>query len=312
MLIRFGLTAPDLERLVGVERVMLILAELLRAHRFGMHLLVIERSLVDYLLSSGHLSGSDDKAMLNKMRSEFTQTGHLHEIAAIYIEITPPETTLQCYKNCVKIPIDQIDLEMFGNPALLLTEDANGDGEIIEFILGNIRDIVSAPRSRFKREHGGGTSTLKRLRKALEAKELGTCVVDTDRITPFSKFSEMVKEATDLSSESGWPLFVVLPLPCHEVENLIPHDVLALLECARESELESLALKIFDLERRERWPCEVSFWLFVDLKNGLSSDKVATLDATESKWIYERMAAVGARPGDSWNYSDMVIMYCVS
>ena len=72
--------------------------------------------------SAAHIS-EQDKATLNRIKSEFTQSGCLHERAGLYLEITGPKATLKFDTNCLRIPIDLLDIEILGNPAMLLTED---------------------------------------------------------------------------------------------------------------------------------------------------------------------------------------------
>ena len=161
---------------------------------------------------------------------------------------------------------------------------------------------MDAPISRFRREHGGGSSTIKRAQEALQKRELGACLLDTDRLTPYSKSNGLVREAKRLSANYDWPLFFISPLPCHEIENVIPHNVITLLQCSPDCEWNSLGLRISDWECRNGKPPQTSFWLFLDLKNGLNSIDVEALATEEQDWIYERMAITGAKPGDSWHY----------
>ena len=230
MLIRFSLTETDL-RSIEPERLEIAVSELLRSHRNGFHLVVIDRSTAEYLMHHLSLSGSD-KALLQRLHQQFTQNGRLHEQASIYIELTGSGETVRREGRSFKFPFNLVDFSTFGSPSLFLTEDANYDAKLMNFVLRSVRDITGAPTFSFIEEHGGGSSTLQRYAAGLRAKKIGICVLDTDKRSPFSESCDVTKQAVKALAEFQWQLFDVVPLPCHELENVIPHCVVVMLDSA--------------------------------------------------------------------------------
>jgi hypothetical protein len=92
-------------------------------------------------------------------------------------------------------------------------------------------------------------------------------------------------KAVSADAESEWPLFGVKPVPCHELENVIPHDVVTLLQCAVGNEWNRKIKRISDWENRGRKPLEEAFWLFFDVKEGLAATGLGAFSPAEMEWI---------------------------
>jgi hypothetical protein len=300
MLVRFALRVAELETL-DAKAIEGAISELLRAHRNGFHLVVITREAADYCSRHIDLSGQD-KALMRRLYQEFTQTGHLHDGASVYVEIDRPGKPVSKDGRCIRVPLDLVDAPTFGRPSRLLTEDANYDAKLIRFILGCVRDVSKAPTFNFDDDHGGGTSTLKRYLAGLEERRIGVCILDTDRASPLARMCDTTTKAVSADAESEWPLFGVKPVPCHELENVIPHDVVTLLQCAVGNEWNRKIKRISDWENRGRKPLEEAFWLFFDVKEGLAATGLGAFSPAEMEWILPRLKASGQLP-DGWGYS---------
>jgi hypothetical protein len=299
MLVRIALPVADLAAL-GPDALELRLSELLRAHRNGFHLVVIERDAADYLLEHVAFSGSD-RALLQRLRQQFTQNGRLHERATIYLEVHTLGDAIIRTDRCFKIPINMIDSVTFGSPSQFLTEDANHDAKVIRFILSNVRDILGAPTFSFVDEHGGGASTLQRYTSALVARKIGICVMDTDRRSPLAEICSITKRAMAARDRSGWPLFDVAALPCRELENIIPHGVVMMLDSAEGCEWNRIIPRIEDWETVGRKSEKEAFWLFFDVKQGLSHIDLEAFSPSEIAWVEPRIGASGRLSGE-WAY----------
>ena len=293
------MTVEELETLEP-ETLELPLSELLRAHRNGFHLVVIERNTAEFLIHKVSLSGSD-KALLKRLHQQFTQNGRLHERAPVYIEVNVGGDAIKKEGRCFRVPLNFIGANTFGAPSQLLTEDANYDAKLINFILRSVRDVSGAPTFSFVEEHGGGASTLQRYISGLCGKKIGICIMDTDRKSPFADICGITKQAITARGESNWPLFDVVPLPCHELENVVPHTVVSTLNCAAGCEWNSKIPRIENWERLGRKSENEAFWLFFDVKRGLSHVDVELLSEKEVAWVQPRLNVLGTLPA-GWTY----------
>lgn len=299
MLVRFSLSIASVET-IGVDKIEMALTELLRAHRNGFHLLVFERGIAGYLIERIPLS-NQDKAVLRRLHQEFTQNGRLHEQAAAYVEVTAPGPIVEKNGACISLPINLIDAKTFGTPSQLLSENANGDGKLITAILGWVRESRGTPKVNFEDAHGGGATIGERLIKALDEKRIGVCVLDTDKKHPNDEPCKVTKDALSAAERSEWSLFQVLALPCHEIENVIPFLRVCLLQSAAGCEWNTVIPRIERWERSGGKPEAESFWLFFDIKEGLSSEKLGLMNENQRDWIQQRLAVAGSFRGE-WVY----------
>ena len=181
MLIRFALVA---EQLSSVEPALLenVITELLRAHRHGFHLLVLSRQSAEFLYQFLKLS-ERDLALLQRVSSQYTQTGMLFQRASIYMEVST-NNYFDLKGNAIFAPITFLGHANLGQPGNLLVEDAHNDGFVIDFILRNVRDIFNAPRYSFVIQHGGGSGVEKRFKEAAASKSITFCLLDSDKKSP--------------------------------------------------------------------------------------------------------------------------------
>jgi hypothetical protein len=94
-----------------------------------------------------------------------------------------------------------------------------------------------------------------------------------------------------------------MELPCHEAENLVPLSVLQDLPCANEcKDTLSVLSRIQVHEESIGAACEQHFSRFFDLKEGLSSERLAKLVADErltlpeANWIKDKLKIAGIDP----------------
>lgn len=306
MLIRFSLTTVEMSQ-IDVETLSNITRELLRAHRHGYHLLVVSRETATYLRDNLGLSKSEC-ALVERLREEFTQTGSMHRSAAIYIEISLGSSTMKV-GNAIKVPINLLGHENVGSKPGLLLEDAPNDGGLFEILISNLARRLKRPRVSFELKHGGGSGIAKAFEAEVKKHQITYCVLDTDRNSPSAKHCLITRQVLDLHHKSTWPLAIAEALPCHEIENVIPFEVIQKLQCASGCAWNSVIPRICS------WECEngkaehESFWLFFDIKGGMKSDDVATICVSDIHWISERLKAggLGSVSWDKPGYGQSVV-----
>jgi hypothetical protein len=153
MLFKCGLSEPQLQAL---DKSLLNSAvnELLRAHRLGYHLLVLERPTANVLMDILDLTLSD-RSTLSRVSNDYTQSGNLAKNASVYIELVDGIHTT-CVNNSICYPIIKISPSQVGNATNLVVENEATDGYLYSFILQNIRPCTNLPRMSFELVHGGG------------------------------------------------------------------------------------------------------------------------------------------------------------
>jgi hypothetical protein len=98
-------------------------------------------------------------------------------------------------------------------------------------------------------------------------------------------------------------------LPCHEIENVIPYEVLLILKCSVGCTWNILIPKIQDWEDSNEVPENNRFWLYFDVKNGMSSEDANSILGSDRIWISARLQAAGITE-DNWKhcgYGDKII-----
>jgi hypothetical protein len=305
MLIKFALVP---EQLSSIDPAVLenIVSELLRAHRHGFHLLVLSRQAAEFLCKHITLAPRD-LALLQRLSSEYTQTGTLWRRASTYLEVSI-DSHFDLRDNAIITPITYLGPANIGQPGGLLIEDAHNDGFVIDFILRNVRDIFGAPRSSFVLQHGGGGGLVRRFEEAVELRSITLCILDTDMKSPRDNLCAVSRKVLAACSPT-WPPVIAKTLPCHEIENVIPHEVLRMLRCAEGCNWNTFVPMVEAWEETTSIPRTERFWLFFDVKGGLSSEAASKINPLDKKWLDDRLKIAGltAAPWIHTGYGTNVI-----
>lgn len=203
----------------------------------------------------------------------------------------PCQSTRPYYTQSKKSSILAIEQpELFAKTALVV-EDEITDGAFYAFLFSNLRDVIGVPSVSCEWLHGGGERTLDVARNRVRDGRIVTVIVDTDAHSPACPRPEKLRSLELLASQERWPLIFVHPTPCKETENLIPLDVVEMLEGAadRANELQFLR-NIQDGERAERAEPRTAYWLYFDIKNGVDHLYVAGLHAAAKEWTASKIS----------------------
>jgi hypothetical protein len=111
------------------------------------------------------------------------------------------------------------------------------------------------------------------------------------------------------SNAAAWPLVIAEVLPCHEIENVVPFEVMRKLKCAIGCTWNGLLPKIQTWEEANSVPLAERFWLFFDVKDGLSSEMIVAIDSRDIKWMHDRLLAadLSATPWRHTGYGHSVL-----
>lgn len=292
MIIHFDITAAQAAT-ANQNFLLTCVSEALRAHRFGYHLVIINREAADYCAGTLDLT-SIDRATLKRLRSDFTQTAGLTAQATFYIRIADlPPGTIRKIGNAIELSIDQAFRGGVYDKTVLLVEDEHTDGPLLKFLLDNLsKKVVGRLPLSFQPFHGGGERIPDIARSRVRERRIVCAVVDTDRKFPDGTPSLKMRRLHQISEDESWPLIFVNATPCKETENFIPIDVVALLECAQGRGTEiSIVTNITEREQNAGVAPTDAFWLYFDIKSGCNHEQVANLlHEPEKKWILTKIA----------------------
>jgi hypothetical protein len=275
---------PDLPR----ETVAAALSDLIRAHRSGHHLVVINRASAMWLTENIDLS-QRDAAMLSRIAQDFTQTGDLRRRAKVYVNLsTDRASNLIVNGNAIFISLDRLTQYRLLDRAVLLIENLESDGDLYQYLLENHCTLYACNSVSFERQHGGGADLPKVLGHLVGEFKIVCAVVDSDRPSPMSngvKFAQL----TRIQRDSGWPFCFVSSPPCHESENIVPMSLVMSLPSGVRNRTNAVLLEIEGQEKRRGHALDHRYWLFFDVKEGLTADKFGKMEFSDKKWISSKL-----------------------
>lgn len=290
MIIHFDFSAAQL---ATVPKALLegCIYEAVRAHRLGYHLFIINREAADYVRHNVTLNAAE-RTMIEKLRSEYTQTADLVRRAGKYVRIAPlPTGTMRTAGRAVELSIDQAIRPTLYEKTIVVAEDEITDGAFYSFLMNNLRDVIGAPPLQCEWMHGGGDRTANIAELRIREKRIVCVLLDTDALSPACPEPQKVSFLRRLAVNESWPLIFINPTPCKETENLIPIDIVEMLDCAQERADELTVLRNIDArERAAAVNMNDSYWLYFDVKNGVASDKVATQHLDAQVWTVAKLA----------------------
>jgi hypothetical protein len=113
-------------------------------------------------------------------------------------------------------------------------------------------------------QSGGGTRTYLNYKTVVESPQFCLCITDSDKGHPGDECGDTAERVQATHNELRSPFGRHMILPCHEAENLIPHQVAR--ECyAKSQEREDAVRGIRCLQQSAG-----DYWKFADLKKGIT------------------------------------------
>ena len=262
--------------------------ELIRAHRLGYHLLVLERPTSEFLLSKLDLNRRD-RAILQRIALEYAQTGKQHLSASVYIDVDAGHSIRRA-GNCISLPISFVDHGLVGHETALVVEDDETDRELYTFILNEIKRSAGLLSYRADVRHGGGEGIVGVFRRLIADRRIVVALLDEDKKSPHHPTSLKAKRLRHASD--SYVLSDVICPPCHEVENLIPNNIVFSLPCAVGCAWTSLFASIEASEAGATTATADRYWLYFDIKRGLTPGRLAGIPNPSRGWIMNKLAPV--------------------
>jgi hypothetical protein len=292
MIIHFGLTGAQLaasDRLLVASAI----SELVRCHRMGVHLVVAERATIAYVLENWPHSTLEE-ATLRSLAQEYAQTAGLLAKCYTYIAIVPANQQFRRIGKVVDVPLHQICQPYILDRPALLVEDTQSDASLFDAICKNTRDLVGVPTFVWEQMHGGGSRLKNIFAEKISDRRIVCVVTESDRNAPHPAPHQTFNDLTKIKDDASWHLGFVFALPCREVENLLPLEIIETLDCSVERGKTITTLKLIsEMELRTGSAPSESYWLYFDVKQGQNPDRLAGDSPLDRAWIESKLSLVG-------------------
>ncbi|MGQ3214794.1 hypothetical protein [Shinella sp.] len=269
MIIEFRGTESELSN-ADLDKLSHAITELLIAHRKGHHFGIIPRETSSWLLANIALNPRDH-ATLARLAGEFTTTAGLLKAAEKFVSIQVGHRGgATIVANAVVVGLDDVQGTYFFDQAAFVVEDQEADGKLYVALARACRSKIGAPQVSLDVRHGGGERSKHVLLKLAEEQRICVLVSDSDCKLPKQGVPAKILSYRRAVSDVGWLLAWVDFIPCREIENLIPLEVVEALPCGvdRANHIASLK-KLASQEESDGIPVDERFWWFYDLKKGV-------------------------------------------
>lgn len=264
---------------------------LLRAHRLGDHVIIIERHICDHLKAVCDLSNYE-RSLLERIRHEHTQKADLVRRASRYVSISV-HTIAYNGGNAIPITLSDLVATRLLERSILLVENIRRDGLLYGELLKAHHDLHKCPIPAYEPMHGGGADLTAVFDAQISRKRIVCGVVDTDRYSPISASKAKFTSLTKIAEKRAWPFAFSASPPCREAENCVPMEVMLGLPSGQGNADREVYLNIAKQEEALKINCMEGFWLFVDLKDGIDPERSAKItDPAERDWIDVKLSVV--------------------
>lgn len=297
-----GLEALDRDTLSSA------VSDLIRSHRLGYHLVVINRAAAGWMRDNIDLSNSDG-AMLLRIAQSFAQTGDLRRRAKVYVNLTANRgLDLTVAGNSIFVSIDRLPQYRILERAILLIENLDADGDLYDHLFRNHCDLHSCSNVSFDRHHGGGADLPVVFSHLVRDFRIVCAVVDSDKRSPVTNTQKEANLAR-IKHEANWPICFFSTTPCHESENILPMGLVMELPSGIRNRTNRVLLRVDAEERLRGGRLEDRYWLFFDVKEGLTREKFEGMGQLDREWVAAKLQYAGVDPlgEDLAGYGDRVI-----
>jgi hypothetical protein len=178
----------------------------------------------------------------------------------------------------------------FLEPVNLVVENAASDGSFFEFILGMEARRLNFGEICHQISNGGGSGMHGEFLRSIRSSRITVCLADHDRLAPDGKRSSTNLLCRKVQARySGQFVGTFLELPCREVENFLPLEIVSSVLPGR-AKVEHGHLRRF-IEAQGDVVAGDCFWLYFDVKMGAQAERVRqNCEAPEAKdWLRRKL-----------------------
>lgn len=286
--------AWSIEELTAYDslKIQLAVSEIIRASRKGYHLISLSRKTATWIAENVDLSNAD-KSQVSSIGANYTQTGGLSQVAALYVEISSMNNDFELLDNKLKVSQSYIIKSNLLEPARLIVENIDNDGWLFELILRNYTKTIGIARVNFELQHGGGHDVVRVLARNIEEKRIALLLTDSDKLFPSDRVSDTIKQGLRICANGNMPHCTIKVLPCHEIENLLPTELVSLLQSAAGHGTIGILQQIESLEKASGCPPHDRYWMYFDVKLGLSQDRLNSMHRDGQAWHKAKLEMIG-------------------
>jgi len=231
--------------------------------------------------------------MLERIALEYTQKAELPRRASTYIHVSPTRSAPN-ERNGIAIGFKELLDSRILDRSVLLVENIRRDGLLYGELLNSHFDLHHCPPPAYEPMHGGGADLTTVFVEQIKRGRIVCGIVDTDRNSPISQAFTKRDAMRRIADEMNWPLAFAISPPCREAENCLPMGLIMDIQSGRSNGSNPHFLQISDKEIENKHDCCATFWLFVDLKEGISVETLAkVVNVEERAWLDAKLELIG-------------------
>ena len=292
MLVSLNATVDQLSA-TPLDQLEILFSELLRASSNGIHCIVIDRRICEWAKTNLDLNGRE-LAQLTRLKAEYAEKGSLIALAKCLLQVEVGDLQLsEGPLHIYTIGHMQFIRGNFLEDARLLVEHIANDGDMINLILGQHSRKHPVKSFNMQIMHGGGADIATCFGIEIPKQHVIVGLVDSDKFAPSDQLST-TRRRMDAQSERQTYIGMTCELPCREIENLIPFEIIRSHMgriCPQYQSFDELS----DLIQAEVIGGKSdSLWMYLDLKKGIQPERLNRVqDANTRDWLLARFGVTG-------------------
>lgn len=250
---------------------------LLDADRLGNHMIVINRTTCDWAHENLSLSGQN-LHHLNRLKAEFSTRGNIRKYSKCHISVILGDSEISLEGCGFLIGHKKfINSEFSIYKTRMIVENIENDSELYNFMFRVAIKQTNVPGTAVDFVSGGGSTTSAVFENEINKNRVAICIVDTDKNSPCDNLGSTAKKVLNLHKKRNLEknnsyspyIGIATTTVGQEIENYIPLKAVKQISCYNlPSELERV------VKQNTSADAENCFWLFFDLKNGVSGAKI--------------------------------------
>lgn len=272
------------------SQIQILSEELIRVKRRGIHVVSVSRRTVDWLLENVDFS-TETKNQLASLRRAYAQTGNLRTQAGVYLEVSEIAGSFgPRVGNRIPVSVSCLTRSGILERPKLVVENIDNDGWLIDFIFYNVREVCGSPSYEMQLLHGGGGDALRVLTYECAQRSIVCLVADSDKKHPTAADGKKIVAARGFCANSDWPLCFVYDPPCHEVENILPFEIVA--DMSKYDSADSIAVMNAIIAQEVAVNCSHGdrYWRWFDIKNGLKQNLFKEYKEDAKDWHSQKLS----------------------
>lgn len=222
MIIYFKANEDELADIPAID-LDILLARLSLSWQYGYHFILVEPETCEWLLQNRTMGALHQAFIRFQLANAASRFGMLK--LGIHLKIVAANQQLLFRDGFFEIGYAHFSRSNFSQPCVLLVESVENDGEFyLSLLHSRLRKhpaiaINATPRM------GGGTGIVAAFRAEITAHVICACVTDGDYLTDLCGYSHTVRSLAD-QKDAQTAICEVFCLPCRDIENLLPLDIL--------------------------------------------------------------------------------------